>query len=232
MDSLPNLVDRLGSVKQFNTLSPGQLKAIVSAGNMKKFSCGQAIFREGEPCSGMFVLLRGKIHLCKLGPQGQVNIMAVIDPVIMFNEVAALDGGSNPLTAVAVEDSLIWQVGYQPFQDLVERLPQVGLSLLRVLASRNRQMLAHYEDLSFRSVLSRTAKLVLDISAAGTQPVDRRKCSIEEMARRISTVPEAISRSLNIMKAQALIRVSRSGIIVLQPLKLAELALLEIPKME
>ena len=44
-------------------------------------------------------------------------------------------------------------------------------------------MLARYEDLSFRSVIARTAKLILDISNGGQKPINRRICSIEEMAR-------------------------------------------------
>jgi CRP/FNR family cyclic AMP-dependent transcriptional regulator len=115
----------------------------------------------------MFVLMRGMVHLCKIGPQGQINIMAVVEPVIMFNEITVLDGGSNPVTAVAVKDCLIWQIGYDSFQALLEKIPQVGLSLLRVLARRNRQMIAQYEDLSFRSVIARTAKLILDLSEYG-----------------------------------------------------------------
>jgi CRP-like cAMP-binding protein len=110
---------------------------------------------------------------------------------------------------------------------LLEEIPQVGLSLLKVLAVRNRQMISRYEDLSFRGVVARTAKLILDLSQDGRQLVDRRTCSIEEMARRIATVPEAISRSLNVIKARGFIQVSRLEITVLDVQKLAALAQLD-----
>jgi CRP-like cAMP-binding protein len=100
----------------------------------------------------------------------------------------------------------------------------VGLSLLRVLARRNRQMITQYEDLSFRSVIARTAKLLLDLSDYGRHPIDRRTCSINEMASRIATVPEAISRSLNLIKQRGVIRVSRTEIEVLSVEELANLA--------
>ncbi len=227
MESVASLVERLKSVRHFSRFSPDQLRAIVTAGTVRKCGCGQTIFTQGEPCAGMFVLLRGRVHLCKLGPLGQVNIISEVKPVIMFTEVAVLDGGPNPLTAIAAEDCLLWQIGYGPMQDLLEANPRLGLGLLRVLATRNRQMIAHYEDLSFRSVTARTAKLILDLSRGGRQPVDRRTCSIEEMARRISTVPEAISRSLNAIKGRGLVEVSRTEIAVLQPAALAELAMLD-----
>ncbi len=232
MDDTSSLVARLKTVKHFSNLPPDQLFAIVTAGKVRHFSAGQTIFSEGEPCSGMFVLLHGKVHLCQLGPQGQVNIVSVVTPVIMFNEVAVLDGGPNPLTAIAAGDCLLWQVGFTAFQKLLEEIPQVGTSLLKVLAARNRQMIARYEDLSFRGVVARTAKLLLDLSGGGRQPVDRRTCSIEEMARRIATVPEAISRSLNALKTQGVIQVSRAEITVLDPQKLAAMAQLEPLKLD
>ncbi len=214
MADLPNLFESLRSVNHFRNLSPADLNTIITSGHIQRFLTGATIVSDGDPCSGMFVLLHGRVHLCKTGPDGQVNIMSVIEPVIMFNEVAVLDGGPNPFTAIAVETSMVWQISYESFQELLKRYPTVGLSLLRVLARRNRQMIAHYEDLSFRPVLARTAKLLLDLSDYGHRPIQRRGCSIEEMSSRIATVPEAISRSLNILKTQGAIRVSRMEIAV------------------
>ena len=101
---------------------------------------------------GMFVLLTGQVHLRKLGPQGQESILAVIEPVIMFNEVAVLDGGANLTTAVAAHDCTVWQIRCDSFQALLARYPMIGLGLLRVLARRNRFLVSQVEDLSFRTV--------------------------------------------------------------------------------
>lgn len=224
MDDSQNMLESIKTVRHFRNLSLGELTTIVSAGRVRRFRAGETIFTEADACSGMFVLVHGMVHLCKIGPQGQVNIMSVIEPVIMFNEITVLDGGPNPTTAVAVKDCLVWQIGHEAFQGLLEKIPQVGLSLLRVLATRNRQMIAHYEDLSFRSVVARTSKLLLDLSSYGHHPIDRRTCSIGEMASRIATVPEAISRSLNVIKNSGAVRVSRTEIVIVSAEKLAELA--------
>jgi CRP-like cAMP-binding protein len=100
----------------------------------------------------------------------------------------------------------------------------VGLSLLRVLARRNREMISHYEDLSFRPVIARLSKLLLDLSQNGRRVVHRRDCSIGEMASRVATVPEAISRSLNAIKRSGSIRLTRSEITIVSPEGLSELA--------
>ena len=221
---MQDLVKQLGTVRHFSKLPESAREAIVAAGRVKRFTAGSTIFMEGEPCAGMFVLLSGQVHLCKLGKQGQIQIMTVIRPVIMFNEVAVLDGGPNPVTAIAIQACVTWNIDCSAFHELMSRYPEVGLGLLPVLAARNRILISQYEDLSFRSVLARTAKLLLDLSHYGREAINRREHSINEMAARIATVPEAFSRSLRTLKRDGLIITTRTSITVLLPEALARAA--------
>jgi hypothetical protein len=68
------------------------------------------------------------------------------------------------------------------------------------------------------------AKLLLDPSENGNRTIDRHGCSIAEMASRVATVPEAISRSLNLLKNSGTILVSRTEITIISTGKLASLA--------
>jgi CRP/FNR family transcriptional regulator len=206
--------------------------AIVLAGQMRLFSTGMDIFTEGEPCSGMFVLLKGQVHICKLGPHGQQNIVAIINPVIMFNEVALLDGGPNPYTAVASQNCLVWQIHLEAYRGLLERYDQekymsIAIGLLRIMAIRYRQLLESYADISFLTVPVRVAKFIYEISQQGQQVINRREIPINEMAGRIASVPEAISRALNFLKCQGIIETTRTSIKVLKPDELARFALAE-----
>ena len=96
----PSLVSLLSKVRHFRILPPTAIYEIVNSGNVQTFAAGSIIFHEGWECAGLFVLFRGCVHLCKTSYQGQESIISVIEPVIMFNEVAALDGGVNPFTAI------------------------------------------------------------------------------------------------------------------------------------
>jgi len=75
--------------------------------------------------------------------------------------------------------------------------------------------------------MANTSKLLLDLSDNGRRTINRGECSIEEIASRVATVPEAISRSLNAIKGSGTIRQSRSEIAIVPPGKLAELAHIE-----
>ena len=108
-----------------------------------------------------------------------------------------MTAGANIATAIAAQESLAWQISCENFQALLARFPQIGLGLLRVLARRNRMLMSQYEDLSFRSVQARVAKLLVDLSDRGQQPIDRHRYSNSELAALIATVPEPFSRALN-----------------------------------
>jgi CRP/FNR family transcriptional regulator len=223
---MDDLAQTLRQVWHFRTLNLADLRMIVRAGQLRRFDEGTVIFQGGAPAAGMFVLFRGKVHLCRTSPTGQEQILSVIEPVIMFNELTAIDGGSNPFTAVAVVDCLTWNIDEENFHALVRRYPNpdIGLALLRVLAARTRGLIDRCEDLSFKPVLARTAKLLLEVSKDGKRVINRRDHPIRELSARVATVPEAISRSLSIMKECGCIECTRSYITILDPEALAETA--------
>ena len=219
----------MSRLKHFQNLSLTDLESFVRAGHTKKVTAGQVITMEEQPCSGLFVLLSGQTHLYRMGPDGQEVLMEVIQPIKMFNEVAILDGGPNPFTAIAAQDSVVWNANYAVLLQLSERYPQVALGFLPVVAARHRSLISMVTDVCFLSVRSRTAKLLLDLSNYGEQPILRREHTIYQMSARISTVPEAISRSLSHFRDEGHIISSRTSIVVCEPDKLAHLAQIERP---
>jgi CRP/FNR family transcriptional regulator len=224
MEKPSELVEQLRRVEHFKNLSQKDLETIISAGNIKRFLKGETIFNEGDSCAGMHVLLQGRVDLFKMSPDGKVSILNTLRPVIMFNEVAVLDGGPNPVCAMAEEDTLVWRVNCERFQQLLHQYPQIALGLLSVLARRNRMMLAQYGDLSFRSVTSRISKYLLSLSEDGQKTINRSQHSIRNIAARVVTTPEAVSRTLKILNEKKIIAVDRKTIRILDLERLQQLA--------
>lgn len=222
--SIEDLAARLGAVPYFRGLNLEELTAIIAAGIVRRVGKGQMIFVEDEPQSGMYVLLSGEVQICKLSLSGQVSILRVLEPVVMFNEVAALDGGNNPVTAIALSDCLLWTLSSADLEKLILRYPHIGLGMLHVMAARNRYLVGAFSDLSFRTVLARSAKLLLEISEDGRKPIERRKHPNHQLAARIATVPEAFSRTLKTFRTEGLITASSKQITLIDPRRLRSIA--------
>jgi len=224
MYSKSDLIKRLSAVHHFRNLPADDLEKIILSGQIHSFQSGETVFQEQSPSAGLFVLLSGQVQLCKQSPQGQNTILAVFDPIIMFNEVAALDGGPNPVTVVTTAETVVWRVSAANLEAIILRHPHLGFALLKVMAARNRYLVGKVEDLSFRSVQARAAKLLVELSVNGSQVIDRRKHPNHQLAARIATVPEAFSRSLKVFKICGHIVCSGSTITVLDAPGLKELA--------
>lgn len=215
---------RLGNVEHFRSLNSNELRSIVDSGRIQHFKAGEVIFVEEEPSAGLFVLLSGRVQLCVLSPQGQISILAIFEPIIMFNEVSALDGAPNPSTVISLEDSITWNMPSTELEKLVIQYPLIGLGIARVLAQRNRRLVRQFQDLSFRTVLARSARILIDQSQNGRAKIDRRRHPNHQLAAQIATVPEAFSRSLRVFRTNGDIFTTDQFIEVLRPARLLEIA--------
>ncbi len=102
------------------------------------------------------------------------------------------------------------------------------MGLLRILAARNRKLVSQFDDLSFRTVLSRTAKLLLELSTCEKKPIHRKKHPNYQMAAQIATVPEAFSRCLQTLKKQGVINISPQTIEIIDLKNLIKIAQVEL----
>jgi len=223
-----NLVQSLANVPHFQGLPISAIKDIVYAGNINHHKAGKILFHEGAPCGGLFVLFKGHIHLYKLGIQGQESIITSIKPVIMFNEVPVLDGGSNTVSALAVQDCVTWCISSENFHQLMRQYPELGTGLLMTMAHRNRLLFNRYEDLFSRPVIARVAKVIIYLSEDGQVPINRYRFNNQKFAAMAATVPEAISRSIKAIKNEGVIDVTRGELTVLSLNQLYEIAMIEV----
>jgi len=223
-----NLVNRLAMVPHFKGLPIQAIKDIVYGGHINRFDAGTILFQEGGPCAGLFVLFTGHVHLYKLGIHGQESIITSIKPVIMFNEVPVLDGGSNTVSAKAVQDCVTWCISCKNFHQLMKKYPELGTGLLQTMASRNRLLFSRYEDLFSRPVIARVAKVIIHLSQDGQQAINRYQYDNQKLAAMAASVPEAISRSIKALKNEGSIDATRGELKVLSIDQLYETAMIEV----
>lgn len=222
-----NLITRLANVPHFKGLPLTAITDIVFAGQIRHFKAGSVLFHEGEECAGLFVIFKGHLHLYKMGIQGQESLITSIKPVIMFNEVPVLDGGSNTVTAKAVQDCVTWCISCEQFHRLMKKYPELGTGLLMTMAKRNRLLFNRYEDLFSRPVIARVAKVIIFLSDDGKISINRYQYDNQKFAALATTVPEAISRSIKTIKNEGAIEVSRGEIKVLNLNQLYDIAMIE-----
>ncbi len=220
-------VTLLRRVPYFSPLPDEVLAALAALAVERHYDRGQAIFLEGEPCAGLYVVARGEVKVFKVSPQGREQILHRLDPGDTFNDVAALDGGPNPASATALSDATLCLIARPDIQRLAQAHPALAWALIESVARRARHLVAMVEDLALRSVKERLARLLLAeaerIPAAGA--LDRsRMLSQAEMAARLGTVREMIGRALRDLDDDGIISLDRHRIVIRDAARLSAIA--------
>jgi len=93
------------------------------------------------------------------------------------------------------------------FQQVCRQFPDEALKLLAVVGRRLRHLVGVVESMTFGSVTQRLARILLDLSAgAGTDEFDL-AITHQELASRLGTVREVVSRNLARFRAAGLVSI-------------------------
>jgi CRP/FNR family transcriptional regulator len=183
---------------------------------------GQVIFLEGEPCRGMYVVRTGRVRVFKTSAEGREQVLFIARAGDSFNDVPVFDGGPNPASASALDPATVYLVPRETLLALIESCP-AARAVIGLFAARLRHLTAVVEDLSFRSVLSRLARLLLESAGRENGPAPLRPMTQDEMAAMVGTVRDVIGRALRQLESAGAIRLERHRILVVSPEKLREI---------
>jgi CRP/FNR family transcriptional regulator len=212
-DGPHNLTRLLSSVPYFAHLDATTLNAVARGAVRRHYAKGETVFLEGDPCAGLCVVEKGRIRLLRLSVEGREQVVKLLRPGEFFNEVAVLDGGPNPVSAMAATESILWVIDGDTMVRLLNRYPALAAAVIENLASRARHLLSLVEDLSLRTVSARLAKLLLAQAGGGREAP--RRLTQQEMAAQVGTVREMVSRVLRRFEEEGLIRFERHRIVLL-----------------
>jgi CRP/FNR family transcriptional regulator len=205
----------LSKVRLFSNLSEQERLALASRAFRKEFDAGQSLFLEGEPCHGLYLLAEGAVKIYKSSASGREVLLAIDQAPASIAEIPVFDGGNFPASAMAVSKVTAYFIPTQDFQQMCRENPDILLKLMTVIGRRLRGLVAIVHQVTFGSVRQRVARALLDFeSEAGGSPFPM-PATHQEVALRLGTVREVVSRNLSRFQAQGLIRIQNREISIL-----------------
>lgn len=185
----------------------------------RKFTGGEIVFSEGDPCAGMYVVESGHVRIFKTSAGGREQVLSIDGPGGSIAELPVFDGGNYPASVSAVEDSTLLFISKQDFHALCMTHPQVALKVLRVVGSRLRKLVGIIEELSFTTVRHRLAAFLVRMAQKEGQRLSEGieitlPASNQELASQIGTVRELVSRNLSRFQSEKLIQMDGRRIVI------------------
>ena len=213
------VISLLKRVPVFSTLSEQEFAFLGPRLVQRKFTTGEIIFGEGDPCAGLYVVQAGHVRIFKSSAGGREQVLTIDGPGSSIAELPVFDGGSYPASAQAVTDCTLVFVSKQDFQALCLQHPQVALKVLRVVGGRLRRLVGIIEELSFTTVRHRLIALLVRLAnnsntSEGKPITLTLPANNSELAAQIGTVRELVSRNLSRLQAEGLIQMDNREIVI------------------
>jgi len=219
-------MEALSSVPLFAELDDNVLDVVKHAATLQHYAVGGTVFLQGDPCVGLYIVQKGWLKGVITSPAGREQIICLLGPGNVFNEIGLLTDGKNRVTVQALEESALWVIERETMLRLMDEYPRLCRAITRNLAERVLHLMKLIEDLSLRTVKSRMARILLENAVEGV--INRQRWMTQtEMAARLGTVLDVANRTLNSLEDEGPISVKRYEIRILQRKRLEELAVWE-----
>ncbi len=207
----------LRRIPLFADLTAAEREALAARAIEKKFAPGECLFSEGEPCSGIFLLVKGSVKIFKTSGSGREIMLALEKAPSTVAEVPLFDGGPYPAGVTAVDHVVAWLIRKEDFQQVCRQNPELSLKVLAVVGRRLRHLVALLESVTFGSVRQRLARALLEFRDQAGSDSFLLPVTHEELAFRLGTVREVVSRNLSRFQAEGLLRLQRREVTLLDP---------------
>src|SRR4051812_4738885 len=214
-----DLVQTLRRVPLFNDLSEPELLLIGERLTIHHFDQGAIVFSEGDACRELLIVKDGSVKLLKTAPSGRHQLIGIERTGNSLSEIPVFDDGAYPATAQAIAPTVLLRLEANHFRTICTQHPNVALKVIKVLAHRLRRMGALVEELSFSTVRERLiAHLIRLAEDEGSRSERGFEFELtennEELATRLGTVRELISRNLGRLHGDGRIEMRRRTVII------------------
>ncbi|CUS89387.1 CRP/FNR family transcriptional regulator, anaerobic regulatory protein [Candidatus Kryptonium thompsonii] len=214
-------INFLRNVSIFEELPERDLARIASLGTRKIFSKGSVILMEDEIGSALFIIIDGKVKVSRLDETGKEVILSILGPGEVFGEMSLLDGMQRSATVSALTDTEVLIIYRDDFLNLLNKHPQIAISLLKELTQRLRKADMQIKSLSLKDAQGRVG-CVLIMLADDFGKMYKGHVIVEglptqqDLANMAGTLRETVSRILSKFEKMGLIKIEGRNLIILE----------------
>lgn len=185
-------------------------------------SAGQVLFRAGDMAQGFAVVLEGRVEVMLTGASGREILLYAIEPGQSCIQTTLGMMGPEPYSgeAMTVTPCRIVILPRPLFRDLMDRSAVFRGFVFRAFAARMSELTQLLEQVAFARIEPRLARALCDMAQSGEVHTTH-----ADLAARIGSAREVVSRQLEKWAARDLIKVDRGRITISDAQSLRQLSL-------
>ena len=190
-------------------------KMLYNIGYKRFCNAGEILFFQGDIPRKILVLLSGKVRLYKTSAFGKEETIHQINAKSFIAEMPSFMGFPYPANAQCVDECEVLEIEIDFFKKYCAQNPDFSLSFIASLCQKIKILESIINENS-QTLLQKITQFLLtneDILDTFSQ---------KNIAQKLNTTPESLSRALREMKAKELICTQKGKIVILDKERLKE----------
>jgi len=200
-------------ISLFEDLSDAELSTIAASCVIRTYEKQAQILGEQDQTTDVFFILTGTVRFNSYTPTGREVIFNEMSAGGIFGEFAAVDGLPRSSTVLAVSDCRVARMTAKKFFEALEQNGKISVRLIELLVGKIRAMSERLFEVSALAVRERIRRELLRLARDGDQfrngVVIRPAPTHYEIAARIGSHREAVTREVNRLEAEGIVEVRR-----------------------
>jgi len=184
-----------------------------------EYKKGQMIYNQDQPSTSIYLVIDGKVKVCRLADDGHQVVVDIYQPDEFFGESAFLNLPHRAEQATALENTKLMTWTTAEIEEIVQKRPKLAIALLQLLVQRSMDFGSRIESFSVDNIARRLARALIRFSERLGQEAEDGSVQMipfthELLSQYVGTSREIVTHYMNQFRRQGYLRYSRKGILL------------------
>lgn len=209
---MEQLKETIKQFRIFKDLCDKEIIPFLEIIKKKKFADKTMVFMHEDPITHVYFVATGKVKVFRNDMAGKEQIVCVKQPGDMFPHVGFFRKGNYPAHAQVIEDTELFFISIQDFEEVLLANPHLAIKLFSVLGDQIVDVQQRLEEMALRSTNERILLLLLRLSethregeADGWIKLNT-KFTNSDLANMIGTTRESVNRMVSHLKKEEAVK--------------------------
>ncbi len=215
-------IDKIGCLRQtrlFADLPEQVLQKAAARSTVRRLTKGEMLYSEHEEAGGLFVVVEGELRSIRQSLDGREQVLSTERPGATLSEVPVFNGGKYFSTVIADAAAVVLCIHHKDVHQICREHPELLWNVARSLSQQVRHCAELIESLALRNVDQRLALFLLTVVRdrairSGEGVVFELTLTRPEIASRVGSVREVVSRSLSHLNETRLIELRGKRLVI------------------
>ena len=134
---------RLRQIEALSALPDNDLEHLHSRLRVRLVRSGTQVCKQGDSECSLFIVAAGRLQVIRTDATGEPRVVGQIPSGELFGEIALITGESRSASAVALRDTVLWELSEADYCALLSSHPDLARNVTRIAIRRLRESGSH-----------------------------------------------------------------------------------------